>query len=106
MAAGPSILSQLTSTPVDVANALKSRMAGGQASAPLSAGPGSAMSQNSQVGQVPQQPLAPAHIEDPRGVSSNDFAHQGPYGSRPGEKRIDVSEYQKGLSGLSDVKKK
>jgi len=102
----PGILNQIKGTGNAVLDALKANYASGPQSAPLTPGPGSVLDQRDQ--QItpllpPQQPLMPQHLVAPQ----PDLAQaQGPYGSGPGEKRIDVSEYQKPLGGLSGIKRK
>jgi hypothetical protein len=47
---------------------------------------------------IPAQPLMSA-------PSAVDIVHPAPYGTRPGEKLIDTTEYRRPLGGLSNVKR-
>lgn len=106
----PSILDQLKQLPGSVIDAVKSRYLAGPPQGSPSAGPGSVLDQRNQQLQPllpPQQPLVPAQpLMSAQGPSPSDFVHPAPYGTRPGESLIDVSEYQKPLGGLSGVKRK
>ncbi len=102
----PSILDQLKQLPGAVADAMKSRYLAGPPQGAPSAGPGSVLDQRNQSMQPllpPQQPLVPAQPLMSAQPSAVDLVHPTPYGSRPGEKIIDVSEYQKPLGGLSGI---
>ncbi len=68
-----------------------------------SAGAGLAATQ-SMVNQATQAPLVPTHVL--YSPTPQDLLHsQGPYGSRPGEQRLD-SKGDPIVSGLSGVKRK
>ena len=103
MATSPSILDQLKNTGGAIMDALRAKYAGGPAGMPLTPGPGSVLDQRDTQMQplLPAaQPLVPTHLEAPNPSSP---MNNGAYGTKPGEKRIDVSEY---ISGLSGVKRK
>lgn len=102
--ANPGLLSQIKGTGNAVLDALKANYASGPQGAQLTPGPGSVLDQRDQQMQplLPQQqPLLAQHLYAPQPEPA-----QGAYGTGPGEKRIDVSEYQKPLAGLSGVKRK
>lgn len=106
MAAGPSIFDQIKQAPGAILDALKANYAAGPPQGYPSAGPGSVLDQKNQQLEslLPSQHLVPqAQPLVPQAQSAPDPSAQ--YGTRPGEKRIDVSEYQKPLSGLSGVKR-
>lgn len=66
-----------------------------------SAGAGLAAKQKA-IDEVTDKPLVPVHVQAP--TSPVDLLHPGAkYGSRPGEKRIDVSQMT-GLSGVNRSK--
>lgn len=107
----PSILDQLKQLPGSVIDAVKSRYMAGPPQGAPSAGPGSVLDQRNQHMQPllpPQQPLvAPQQLmQQQQQPAPADLVHPAPYGTRPGEKQIDVTEYQKPLGGLSGVKRK
>lgn len=68
-----------------------------------SAGAGLAATQ--QMVNGPQQPLVPAHIQAPQVYPQDLLAPQrGPYGSSPGEVRLDMTGEP--ISGFAGIKRK
>ena len=106
MAAGPGILDQIKQAPGAILDALKATYAAGPPQGYPSAGPGSVLDQHNQQIQhlLPSQALVPQPQPLVPQTAQPDMSAQ--YGTRPGEKRIDVSEYQRPLGGLSGVKRK
>ena len=104
MATTPGLLDQIKSTGSAVLDALRSRYLAGPPQGAPSAGPGSVLDQkNTQLQPLlpPAQPLVPAQ---PLMTAQPELTNaQGAYGTGPGEKRIDVTPY---LGGLSGVKRK
>ena len=97
------ILDQLGKTGSAIIDALRARYLAGPPQGAPSAGPGSVLdNRNAQLQPLlpPQQPLVAAPAVQLQAPPTGDA-----YGTHPGEKRIDVSEYQKPLGGLSGVKR-
>lgn len=102
----PGILDQLKQTGSSILDALKSRYLAGPPQGAPSAGPGSVLDdRNQQIRSL--APAAPQPLVQgaPYAPSPVDLVHSAPYGTRPGEKVIDTTEYLKPLGGLSGVKR-
>jgi hypothetical protein len=104
----PGILDQLKQTGNSLWDAVKSRYLAGPPQGAPSAGPGSVLDDRNQqirsLAPAAPQPLVQGAPFTPQ-PSPMDLVHPAPYGTRPGEKLIDVTEYQKPLGGLSGVKR-
>lgn len=104
MSSAPSFLAQLKSLGSTAVDAVKGRYASGPPAGAPSAGPGSVLDQHtSQIRSMSPSADTPRSIAPSPAASS---VGSGAYGSRPGEKRFDVSNMTKPLGGLSGLQRK
>lgn len=105
--ATPSLLQRLKDSIGAISDSAKSQYAAGPQTAPLTPGVGSVLDQRNTQMLPLLPPTSPVQAPQSAAITPQDLiTDQARYGERPGEKRIDVTEYLRPLGGLSGVKRK